>query len=70
LSSSVLNSSAQNQFSGVVTSVAAFRHGVRVDIDCGFVLSALVTERAIDQLQIRIGSDLSASFKASAVRLY
>lgn len=70
LSAEEVVSSAQNRFAGVVIGVTTFAGGVRVHLDCGFPLSSLVTEAAVSQLGIREGVRLSASFKASAVRLY
>jgi tungstate transport system ATP-binding protein len=70
LSAGEMASSAQNRFAGVVVGVTPFANGVRVHLDCGFPLSSLVTQAAVSQLRIREGVRLSASFKASAVRLY
>jgi molybdopterin-binding protein len=70
LSRGAVASSAQNAFSGTVVELEPFDGLVRVGMDCGFPLSALVTQNAVDQLHIAPGAAIHASFKASAVRLY
>jgi energy-coupling factor transporter ATP-binding protein EcfA2 len=70
LSRQKLVSSAQNQFSGPVTEVVPIGNLYRVRLACPFPLDALVTDRAVEQLEIAPGKALHAGFKASAVRLY
>jgi tungstate transport system ATP-binding protein len=70
LSVEAVASSAQNSFTGTVTDVAPFEELVRVELDCGFPIAALVTPAAVEQLQLAPGAKVHASFKASAVRLY
>lgn len=71
LSPRQMASSAQNHLPGTVGAVEAAGHElVRVDLDCGFPLSAMVTHRSVDELKIAPGAQLYATFKASAVRLY
>ena len=41
----------------------------RVIVDVGFELVALVTRQATEDLQLAVGSDVFAVFKASAVHL-
>jgi molybdopterin-binding protein len=42
---------------------------VRVSLDCGFPLSALLTRPAFDELQLTGGAVVSASVKATAIHL-
>ncbi|MFP4550488.1 MAG: ATP-binding cassette domain-containing protein [Spirochaetales bacterium] len=70
LSASAVTSSAQNHFSGAVVAIDPLEELVRIELDCGFPLASLVTHAAVDQLDIKPGTRLHASFKASAVRLY
>jgi molybdopterin-binding protein len=65
-----LESSAQNRLKGVVTAVIPEDGGFRVDVDCGFTVSALVTGYSIDALRVVTGADLYVIFKASSVSLY
>ena len=62
--------SARNRFSGVATGV---ERGdavveVRVDVSAADPLSALVTVDSADRLGLREGSEVVASFKATATR--
>lgn len=67
LSKSKLQSSARNCVSGNVTKVNQFGATFRVYLDNG--LSALVTKHAIEELEIKVGKKLHASFKATAIHL-
>ncbi len=62
-------SSARNQFVAEVRRVSPAGMQVRVELDCGFPLFALVTHRSSVELDIREGARVIASFKASAVHL-
>ena len=42
---------------------------VRVDLDCGFALSAFITRAALRELNLTEGSKVSAMIKAPAVHL-
>ncbi|HEX5938868.1 MAG TPA: ABC transporter ATP-binding protein [Dehalococcoidia bacterium] len=62
-------SSARNHLSGRVTMVSGAGRLVRVELDCGMPLVALVTRLSAQELDIREGQELTAIFKASAVHL-
>lgn len=71
LSAHEMASSAQNHLPGTVQAVEAVGDElVRVDLECGFPLSALITHRSADELGVAPAAQLYATFKASAVRLY
>jgi molybdate transport system ATP-binding protein len=61
--------SARNQLTGTITSVTMEDPLVRVRIDCGFELLALITRRSFEELDLSTGSNVVATIKASAVRL-
>jgi molybdopterin-binding protein len=42
---------------------------VRVVVDCGFPLVALITKQSLEDLGLKVGDEAVASFKASAVHL-
>ena len=42
---------------------------VRVSLDCGFSLSAIVTRAALEDLQVTPGTSVLATIKAGAVHL-
>jgi molybdate transport system ATP-binding protein len=61
--------SARNQWSGRVTSIQPEGGVVRVTVDCGFSLSALVTRPACAELSLAENSAVTAVVKATAVHL-
>src|SRR5262249_1111094 len=61
--------SARNRLPGTVRSVGTDGPLVRVELDCGFPLVAVVTRPAAPALGLRAGSDGVARVKAPAVRL-
>jgi tungstate transport system ATP-binding protein len=70
LSREAIRTSAQNQFPGTV--LAATREGpvVRVRLDCGFPVEAVITEHSVHTLGVVPGESFYVTFKASAIRLY
>jgi molybdate transport system ATP-binding protein len=61
--------SARNQLSGVVTSMNSEGPLLRVGVDCGFPLTALVTKQARESLQLAEGSRVVAVLKAPSIHL-
>ena len=61
--------SARNRWTGRVIAVQPEGGVVRVALDCGFSLSALITRPAFDELQLTPGSTVTAVVKATAVHL-
>lgn len=61
--------SARNQLTGRVTVVQPEGGVVRVTVDCGFLLSALITRPACDELRIEEDSTVTAVVKATAIHL-
>ena len=61
--------SARNRIVGRVSRIVRTGADARVEIDCGFRLTARVTRRSLDDLGIEDGSLVVASFKATAVHL-
>ncbi len=61
--------SARNRLSGIVRDIAAAGALVRVTVDCGFLLSAVVTRSALSDLQVATGKPIIAAIKASGVHL-
>jgi len=70
LSTEKITSSAQNQFAGAVLGVETIDHTVRVTLDCGFAVQALITEYSVDSLKVVPGAEFFVTFKAAAIRLY
>ena len=61
--------SARNQLTGRVTGIQPEGGVVRVTVDCGFSLSALITSPACEELRLTTGSTVTAVVKATAVHL-
>jgi tungstate transport system ATP-binding protein len=70
LSRQALQSSARNSFTGRVVRIAEQGAAVRVTIDAGVELIALVTRRSFDDLGLALGAGVCASFKTVAVRIF
>jgi molybdopterin-binding protein len=62
-------SSARNQLTGRVLRLVPSGPHLRVNIDCGFVLAALVTHRSAEELRLAEGVLVTAQFKATAPHL-
>jgi molybdate transport system ATP-binding protein len=61
--------SARNRLAGRVTAIQSEGGVVRVTVDCGFPLSALITKPALQELRLDIDSTVTAAFKATAAHL-
>lgn len=63
------DTSARNAFPGTVLRVLPRGAFYRVELDCGFFLCATVTARSLEDLDLRPGRTVVASFKATAVHV-
>jgi molybdate transport system ATP-binding protein len=61
--------SVRNQLPGTVKWLSPEGALVRVGVDCGFELAALVTRSACEQLQLAVCSDVTAAIKAPSIHL-
>ncbi len=61
--------SARNHLTGTATQIQSVGALARVQVDCGFVLTALVTQSALLDLGLRPGSPVRAAVKAGAIHL-
>jgi molybdopterin-binding protein len=62
-------SSARNRLTGRVLRLVPSGPHLRVNVDCGFVLAALVTHRSAEALRLAEGVLVTAQFKATAPHL-
>jgi tungstate transport system ATP-binding protein len=62
-------SSARNSFQAKVTRVTSFGPLSRVEINCGFRLVALVTKISAEELNLQVGREVYATFKATGVHV-
>jgi tungstate transport system ATP-binding protein len=58
-----------NRLKGTVARLSPVGLHVRVSVDCGFPLTALVTQRAVEELGLGEGVKVTVQFKASAPHL-
>ena len=63
------HTSARNHLHGSVARITPLGGQVRVVVDCGFPLVALITKQSLEDLGLKVGDEAVASFKASAVHL-
>jgi molybdopterin-binding protein len=61
--------SARNHLRAVVSRVRASGPYVRVELDAGFPLVALITKQSLEDLSLEPGVSVVATFKATAVHL-
>ncbi len=61
--------SARNVFQGKVSKINTIGSLVRIEVDCGFPLMGVITTQAAEELNISIGKDIYASFKATAIHV-
>jgi tungstate transport system ATP-binding protein len=69
LALSTTQSSARNSFHAKVTRVNTIGPLSRVEIDCGFRLVALVTKISVEELNLQVGREVYATFKATGVHI-
>jgi molybdopterin-binding protein len=63
------HSSARNHLTGRISRLTQQGPLVRVVVDCGFPLTALITRTSAYEMGLAEGSPVEATFKASAVHL-
>jgi tungstate transport system ATP-binding protein len=67
--SSRAKSSTRNQITGRITRIIPSGPFVRVSVDCGFPLNALITRRSCTELGFTVGADVVAGVKATAIHV-
>jgi tungstate transport system ATP-binding protein len=68
-STATMTTSARNRLPGEVVRTFAIGSQVRVTIDCGFPLVALVTRRSAEELELKKGTRVYTTFKAVSIRV-
>lgn len=69
LALSTTQSSARNSFHGKVTQATTLGPISRFEVDCGFRLVALVTRLSAEELNLQVGREVYATFKATGVHI-
>jgi molybdate transport system ATP-binding protein len=62
-------SSARNRLTGRIRTLSREGPMIRLGLDCGFPLAALVTKQACEELDLREGTTVAALIKAPAIHL-
>ena len=70
LSYKPFQSSARNSFLGKTTKIIEQNHLVKLEIDIGIPLVAIITRESFFKMNFNLGSKVYLTFKASAVKLY
>ncbi|MCF8228693.1 MAG: ABC transporter ATP-binding protein [Bacteroidales bacterium] len=63
------DTSAVNNFKGLITEIIPAIRGYEVTLDIGFMLSVLISAESLKKLNIEQGKSIWASFKASSVKV-
>jgi tungstate transport system ATP-binding protein len=61
--------SARNQLIGTITKMVPFGPFIRVTVDSGTLLTALITRRSCQELGLGVGSPVTAGVKATAIHV-
>jgi len=69
LALTIASSSARNSFTGEITQAVSHGPLTRIEVNCGFPLTALVTKRSADELNLEGGNKVYATFKATGVHI-
>jgi molybdopterin-binding protein len=62
-------SSMRNRLSGRITKIVPSGPFVRVTVDCGCMLTALITRRSCSELGLTVGTEVVAGVKATAIHV-
>lgn len=62
-------SSVRNRFSGTITRIAPFGPFIRMTVDCGFMMTAMITRRSCEELGLAVGSLVCLGVKASSIHV-
>jgi tungstate transport system ATP-binding protein len=62
-------STARNVFQGEIARMTTVGQLVRIEAHCGFPLLGVVTKRSAEELNLNLGKNIYASFKATAVHV-
>jgi tungstate transport system ATP-binding protein len=64
-----LPSSARNIFPGRVIQIGFIGPYCKVTLDCGFSLVAYITKKSLEKLNVDVGTEVMASFKATGIHV-
>ncbi len=61
--------SARNTFAAEITKIVSFGPLARIEMDCGFPIVSLVTVKSTEEMGLKLGTRIHASFKATGVHI-
>ena len=64
-----VKSSARNEFTGTITKVLPMGPNARLKVDAGITLTAVITQRSYEELDLALGKETQLAFKASAIHV-
>ena len=64
-----IRSSARNKFTGRIIEVKPIGPMVRLKVDAGVKLTAIITQRSFEELSLALGKETELTFKASAIHV-
>ncbi len=64
-----VKSSARNEFTGTITKVIPMGPNARLKVDAGIRLTAVITQRSYEELDLALGKETQLAFKASAIHV-
>jgi len=64
-----VKSSARNEFTGMITKVLPMGPNARLKVDAGITLTAVITQRSYEELDLALGKETQLAFKASAIHV-
>lgn len=70
ISKKMLQSSATNQFKGIVVDVSPLKGLYRVSVDIGETVQSVITKRSLQAMNIQKGTKVVVIFKGSALHLF
>ncbi len=62
-------STVRNNIEGTISKMVPFGPFIRITVDCGFPITALITRRSCEELRFAPGTKVRASVKASAIHV-
>jgi tungstate transport system ATP-binding protein len=70
ISKQQINSSMQNSFSGKITGMKEEGGQIKLSMNAGENIQAIITHKALAELELSIGSDVWISFKSSSILIF
>ncbi len=64
------NSSARNQIRGVIEAIVPEESLVRLTVNCGFSIDALITRESKEEMKLEAFREVTLSVKATAIHLF